>query len=188
MHILRSQPTSATVSNSTDSPPSAGVGWSISYIRVCASVGGIKYVSHHCPMAVSPQIGGLSVTVADVLVFVFSFPNFSPIYSEAWLIFQPGETRGGWFTADHLLNQVDHAIDIFEDITNGYAQALFLFDNAPSHPKCVDDVLSACLMVKGVSFFISQIYYLTLSHVMIPPWPSLPMCPDAQEEYDEEDI
>jgi hypothetical protein len=36
---------------------------------------------------------------------------------------------------DDLLRQVDKAIDIFECHTKGYAQGLFLFDNAPSHQK-----------------------------------------------------
>ena len=55
--------------------------------------------------------------------------------------------------ADHLLAQVDHTIDIFDRLTNGHTQGLFLFDNAPSHQKRADDALSACMMVKGVSYF-----------------------------------
>ena len=99
--------------------------------------------------------------MAGALLLIFSLQNLSPVYSKARLIFQPGKNRDGWFTADHLLNQVDNAIDIFEDIMNGYAQALFLFDNAPSHRKRADDALSARLMVKGAFFFISQIRFLT---------------------------
>jgi hypothetical protein len=72
------------------------------------------------------------------------------------LIFWPGKIRDGWFTADHLLDQVNHAINIFEEIMNGYAQVLFLFDNALAH-----------LMVKGAFLFISQICYLTHSQVQI---------------------
>lgn len=86
-----------------------------------------------------------------------TFPSrfHSPLHSEARLIFRPGKNRDGWFTADHLLAQVNNAIDIFDGLTHGYAQALFLFDNAPSHQKRADNALSARLMVKGVSCFIS---------------------------------
>ena len=43
---------------------------------------------------------------------------------------------------DKFLEQVDNAIDVFEK-KFPVAQALFLFDNAPSHRKCSDDSLSA---------------------------------------------
>ena len=71
----------------------------------------------------------------------------------------------GWFTADHLLAQVDHAIDIFQGLTNGYAQALFLFDNAPSHQKRADDAISAQRMVKGAHLRRSCI---SCSHQVFP--------------------
>jgi hypothetical protein len=50
-----------------------------------------------------------------------------------------------------LLAQVDHAIDIFEDRTNGFAQGLFLFDNAPSHQKRAANALSARKMPKRIT-------------------------------------
>ena len=50
--------------------------------------------------------------------------------------------RGGYFTNDHLIAQVDRNIDIFEWIHSD-ATALFLFDNAPSHRKVADDALNA---------------------------------------------
>jgi hypothetical protein len=50
-------------------------------------------------------------------------------------------------------------IGIFEGLTNGYAQGLFLFNNAPSHQNCAPNALSACLMVKGASCFILLIRY-----------------------------
>jgi hypothetical protein len=58
---------------------------------------------------------------------------------------------------DHLIIQVYHAIDIFECNASGWAQALFLFDNAPSHQKRAADVILAWKMVKGVhliNFFL----------------------------------
>lgn len=46
------------------------------------------------------------------------------------------------------MKQVDKAIDIFEDRTKGFAQGLFIFDNAPSHQKRAADALSARYMPK----------------------------------------
>jgi hypothetical protein len=73
----------------------------------------------------------------------------SYLLSEARITFKPGKSRDGWFSASDLLAQVDHAIDIFEGITKGWAQGLFLFDNAPGHQKRADDAISARRMVKG---------------------------------------
>jgi hypothetical protein len=71
------------------------------------------------------------------------------ITREARIIFKAGKNRDGWFDADDLLQQVDKAIDIFEGLTKGSAQGLFLFDNAPSHQKRAPDAISARNMVKG---------------------------------------
>jgi hypothetical protein len=89
-----------------------------------------------------------------VLSLFFPSKNHSPVHSKARVIFKPGKNRDGWFTADHLLAQGNRAIDIFDGLTGGYAQGLFLFDNAPSHQKWADDALSARLMVKGASLFL----------------------------------
>jgi hypothetical protein len=61
--------------------------------------------------------------------------------------------------ADHLLAQVNHAINIFEGCTNGHAQGLFLFNNTPSHQKHAKNALSACQMVKGALFLILPIHH-----------------------------
>jgi hypothetical protein len=45
----------------------------------------------------------------------------------------------------------DPTTPFFESITKGFATALFLFDNAPSHQKQAPDALSACKMVKNPS-------------------------------------
>lgn len=66
-----------------------------------------------------------------------------PCFSDARVIFKAGKSRDGWFSADDLLEQVDHAIDVFERRTNGFATGLFIFDNAPSHQKHAPDALSA---------------------------------------------
>ena len=84
-------------------------------------------------------------------------------HSEAWKIFWPGKNRDSWFTASHLLAQVDDTINIFQRRTGGHAQGLFIFDNAPSHQKCADDALSAHLMVKVHHFlFFRFITLITL--------------------------
>ena len=82
--------------------------------------------------------------------------------SEAQIIFRPGKSRDRWFTSNHLLAQVDNAIDIFNNLTRGYAQVLFLFNNALNHHKCTDDAISAQNMVKGapVLFFFFSLFSL----------------------------
>jgi hypothetical protein len=69
---------------------------------------------------------------------------------EACIVFKAGKNRDGYFTADNLIQQVDKAINIFEDWTNGFATGLFCFDNAPSHQKRADDALSAQKMPKNL--------------------------------------
>jgi hypothetical protein len=68
---------------------------------------------------------------------------------EARIIFKPGQNRDGYFGADNILAQVDNAIDIFEGLTRGCSQGLFLFDNAPSHQKHAANAISAQNMPKG---------------------------------------
>lgn len=90
-------------------------------------------------------------------LFFFSSQSYSLLHSEAQIVFWAGKTRDSWFTANHLLAQVDNTIDIFQERTKGHVQGLFLFDNAPSHQKCANNALSAHLMVKGVLFSILSI-------------------------------
>ena len=73
--------------------------------------------------------------------------------SDARVIFKPGKQQDGWFDADNLLAQVERAIKVFERLTNRTAQALFVFDNAPSHQKRAADAISAHQMVKGALSF-----------------------------------
>ena len=68
---------------------------------------------------------------------------------DARVLFKAGKNRDGWFGSEDLIAQVDRAIDIFDGLTKGYAQALFLFDNAPSHQKRAPDAISARKMIKG---------------------------------------
>ena len=69
----------------------------------------------------------------------------------ARIVFKAGKNQDGYFTCNDLIEQVDKAIDIFEERTNGFATGLFLFDNAPSHQKQADDALSARKMPKNPS-------------------------------------
>ena len=59
-----------------------------------------------------------------------------------------GKNRDGYFSADDLLEQVEHTIDIFESKTHNFATGLFMFDNAPSHQRRAPDALSARNMPK----------------------------------------
>jgi hypothetical protein len=86
-------------------------------------------------------------------------------YSEACIFFKPGKQHDGWFSANDLLQQVNHTINIFEGLTKGWAQGLFLFDNAPSHQKCAGNALSARRMVKGVLLTFSLVL---MSHSFQP--------------------
>jgi len=77
---------------------------------------------------------------------------------EARITFKPGVNRDGYFDSKKLINQVETAIDIFEGKTKGFAQGLFIFDNAPSHQKRADNALSARKMPKSLlALFISDL-------------------------------
>ncbi len=80
------------------------------------------------------------------------------ICREARITFKPGLNRDGYFNSKKLLDQVETAIDIFEGKTKGFAQGLFIFDNAPSHQKRADNALSARRMPKSLStLFLSNL-------------------------------
>ena len=51
-------------------------------------------------------------------------------------------SKDGYFNNDMLLKQVEKTVDLFEKV-NPDAQALFLFDNAPSPKKMAEDSLNA---------------------------------------------
>jgi hypothetical protein len=60
------------------------------------------------------------------------------------------------------MKQVARAINIFEAKTNGLAQGLFVFDNAPGHMKHALDGVTAKGMVKGVSQSFCFFVYLNV--------------------------
>lgn len=80
---------------------------------------------------------------------LINFKFLIRFHRDARVVFKAGKNRDGYFDADDLLAQVDRAIDIFEDRTNGFAMGLFLFDNAPTHQKRASDALSARKMPKN---------------------------------------
>ena len=85
-----------------------------------------------------------------LIYFPFSDHSLSESYRDARVVFKAGKNRDGWFGSEDLIAQVDRAIDVFEGLTKGHAQGLFLFDNAPSHQKRAPDAISARKMSKGV--------------------------------------
>jgi hypothetical protein len=96
-----------------------------------------------------PKGDGPSIMISDFLTSEWG--RLCDDESDARVVFKAGANRDGYFSADHLLAQVEKAVDIFEGKTNGFAQGLFLFDNAPSHQKRAADALSARKMSKGPS-------------------------------------
>ena len=81
---------------------------------------------------------GAGIMVSD---FVDEVSGFLRTESEEARV-QLETSKDGYFNNDHLLDQVDHTITIFEK-KHPNAQGLFLFDNAPSHKKLSDDALNA---------------------------------------------
>jgi hypothetical protein len=63
--------------------------------------------------------------------------------SDVRVFFEAGKNHYGYFASKDVLEQAKHAIATFERNTSGRATGLFLYDNAPSHQKRSDNVLSA---------------------------------------------
>jgi len=97
-----------------------------------------------------------------------SFLSHQVIYRDVRVLFKARKNRDGWFGSNQLLTQVDKVVDIFEGLTKGNAQGLFLFDNAPSHQKCTLDVISAWHMPKSAFLFLSPLTHLT-QRLITPP-------------------
>jgi hypothetical protein len=97
----------------------------------------------------TPDFGRLRDNKECVTFFNFPHHFYQPNTREARILFKPGKNRDRYFASEDLLKQVNHAINIFEGLTKGLAQGLWLFDNAPSHQKRAEDALSARRMVKS---------------------------------------
>ncbi|KAJ6578568.1 hypothetical protein B0H19DRAFT_1208166 [Mycena capillaripes] len=97
---------------------------------------------------------------------------------EARWLFEAGKNRDGYFANQHLLQQTDKAIDIFEAKTNRTMTGLLLYDKAPTYLKRADDALTARKMVKNphpmwtarpnVSDGWEQVFYFPADHTTMP--------------------
>ena len=98
---------------------------------------------------IAPKSDGASIMISDFLTIEWG--RLRDDDQEAHLVFKAGKQRDGYFSSENLLQEVEKAVDIFEGKTKGFAQGLFLFDNAPSHQKRAPDALSARKMPKNPS-------------------------------------
>ena len=87
---------------------------------------------------------GASVMVSDFIDEVRGFVRDGEDSARVML----ETSKDGYFTNDHLLKQVEKTINIFERVYPE-CRGLFLFDNAPSHRKVVDNALNADKMNVG---------------------------------------
>ena len=81
---------------------------------------------------------GASIMVSDFIEEVGGYLHHGE--TEARLLLETN--KDGYFDNEMFMNQVDKAVDILEE-KYPHAQALFMFDNAPSHRKCPDNALNA---------------------------------------------
>ena len=87
---------------------------------------------------------GASIMMSDFIDEVSGFVRDEE--GEARLLLETHQE--GYFTNDLLIQQVEKTINIFERV-HPNATGIFLFDNAPSHRKVVDDALNADRMNVG---------------------------------------
>ena len=87
---------------------------------------------------------GASIMVSDFIDEVSGYLHDEN--EEAHLLLETN--REGYFTNDHLLQQVAKAISIFERV-HPDATRVFMFDNAPSHRKMASDAINADKMNVG---------------------------------------
>ena len=87
---------------------------------------------------------GASIMVSDFIDEVAGYVRDGD--EQARLLIEPH--RDGYFTNDHLQEQVAKTVDIFERV-HPHATGIFLFDNAPSHRKMADDALNVDKMNVG---------------------------------------
>jgi hypothetical protein len=71
----------------------------------------------------------------------------------AQVIFRPGVNCDGWFNCNWVIKQLEEAVKIVQETYPEYTH-MFVYDNAPLHAKCPEDVVSARSIPKGkVEFF-----------------------------------
>jgi len=98
---------------------------------------------------------------SECLSSPLSFLSHQVIHRDVRVLFKAGKNHDGWFGSNQLLMQVDKVVDIFEGLTKGNAQGLFLFDNMPSHQKHALNAISAWHMPKSAFLFLSPLTHLT---------------------------
>lgn len=70
------------------------------------------------------------------------------ISESARVIFRLGSNRDGYFTCAQVVKQLQKAIKIVQETFPDYTH-VFIYDNAPSHTKRLEDTISAKTMPKG---------------------------------------
>jgi len=117
------------------------------------------------------------VSLRPIFSFFLSL-SYRVIFRDACVLFKAGKNHDGWFGSSKLLVQVDDAMDIFEGLTKGNAQGLFLFDNASSYQKRAPNAISARKMPKSASFFLfpksSSDLEIPYAHRSKANWPHTP--------------
>ena len=86
--------------------------------------------------------------VADLVSADYGWLRSSDGKESAWVIFKAGKAQDGYFTNEDITNQLDTAMDIVEKHYL-HDKHIFVFDNATTHIKRENTVLSACKMPKG---------------------------------------
>jgi len=129
----------------------------------------------------SPDFGQLKDLQGYGQSLVHSVAKLTLQNSESRVLFKAGASHEGYFTNDHLVEQTEKAMDIFE-CTYPNFQALFIYDNATTHQKHASDALSALKMPlhpriwtpKGVKMRVSrladgtsqELYWPAIHHTM----------------------
>jgi hypothetical protein len=97
-----------------------------------------------------PKGEGTSLMVADFISADYGWLHSKDLSHVARVLFKAGAGREGYFTSDNVCAQVRIAMDIC-DIEYSGEKHVFIFDNATTHLKQVDDALSVRNMPKNPS-------------------------------------
>ncbi|KAG2054614.1 hypothetical protein BDR06DRAFT_982214 [Suillus hirtellus] len=117
-----------------------------------------------------PKGEGASLMVADFVSADYGW-LCSPDRKEcAWVLFKAGKARDGYFTNEEIITQAANTMDILEKYFSN-EDHIFIFDNATTHLKCVDDALCAHKMLKGPSatWGISVKVKISNGHTVVAP-------------------
>jgi len=84
---------------------------------------------------------GWSLMVADLICVDFGWLQ-SPDGKESACIVKPRKNKDSYFTCDEIIAQAHKALDICMKYWPEF-EHIFIYDNAPTHLKCAEDLLSA---------------------------------------------